>query len=275
MKYKKFSVFNIVSTVILVVVTFIFVFPFYWVLTGSLKEQRVAIKMPPEWFPLSPTLDNYLSLFKNPALQWFLNSVLISLASMALVCAVSALAGYALAKKKFPGRALIFAMFVGAMALPKQVVLVPLVKLVSSWGMHDTLWAVILPSVGWPFGIFLMKQFSETVPNEILEAAKIDGCGEFQTFRSVVLPIVRPGVGALAIFTFISTWNDYFLQLIMLNSRTALTLQLGIATLQAEFATNYGALMAGATFAALPIVLVFLLFQNAFTQGITMGAVKG
>lgn len=275
MKYKKFSVFNIVSTVILVVVTFIFVFPFYWVLTGSLKEQRVAIKMPPEWFPLSPTLDNYLSLFKNPALQWFLNSVLISLASMVLVCAVSALAGYALAKKKFPGRALIFAMFVGAMALPKQVVLVPLVKLVSSWGMHDTLWAVILPSVGWPFGIFLMKQFSETVPNEILEAAKIDGCGEFQTFRSVVLPIVRPGVGALAIFTFISTWNDYFLQLIMLNSRTALTLQLGIATLQAEFATNYGVLMAGATFAALPIVLVFLLFQNAFTQGITMGAVKG
>ncbi len=275
MKYKKFSVFNIVSTVILVVVTFIFVFPFYWVLTGSLKEQRVAIKMPPEWFPLSPTLDNYLSLFKNPALQWFLNSVLISLASMALVCAVSALAGYALAKKKFPGRALIFAMFVGAMALPKQVVLVPLVKLVSSWGMHDTLWAVILPSVGWPFGIFLMKQFSETVPNEILEAAKIDGCGEFQMFRSVVLPIVRPGVGALAIFTFISTWNDYFLQLIMLNSRTALTLQLGIATLQAEFATNYGVLMAGATFAALPIVLVFLLFQNAFTQGITMGAVKG
>ena len=120
-----------------------------------------------------------------------------------------------------------------------------------------------------------MKQFSETVPNEILEAAKIDSCGEFQTFRSVVLPIVRPGVGALAIFTFISTWNDYFLQLIMLNSRTALTLQLGIATLQAEFATNYGALMVGATFAALPIVLVFLLFQNAFTQGITMGAVKG
>lgn len=275
MGYKKYSPFNIISTILLLIVTFIFVFPFYWVVTGSLKEQRVTVKLPPEWFPLSPTIANYQTLFKNPALQWFGNSVIISLIAMVLVCTVAALAGYVLAKKKFPGRNLIFSMFVGAMALPKQVVLVPLVKLVSSWGMHDTLWAVILPSVGWPFGIFLMKQFSETVPNEILEAAKIDGCGEFQTFRSVVLPIVRPGVGALAIFTFISTWNDYFLQLIMLNSRTALTLQLGIATLQAEFATNYGVLMAGATFAALPIVLVFLLFQNAFTQGITMGAVKG
>lgn len=275
MGYKKYSPFNVISTILLLIVTFIFVFPFYWVVTGSLKEQRVTVKLPPEWFPLSPTIANYQTLFKNPALQWFGNSVIISLIAMVLVCTVAALAGYVLAKKKFPGRNLIFSMFVGAMALPKQVVLVPLVKLVSSWGMHDTLWAVILPSVGWPFGIFLMKQFSETVPNEILEAAKIDGCGEFQTFRSVVLPIVRPGVGALAIFTFISTWNDYFLQLIMLNSRTALTLQLGIATLQAEFATNYGALMAGATFAALPIVLVFLLFQNAFTQGITMGAVKG
>ena len=275
MKYKKFSVFNILSTLLLLIITFIFVFPFYWVITGAFKEQRVAIKLPPEWFPMTPTLANFATLFKNPALKWFSNSVVISLASMALVCAVSALAGYVLAKKKFPGRNLIFMMFVGAMALPKQVVLVPLVKLVSLWGMHDTLWAVILPSVGWPFGIFLMKQFSETVPNEILEAAKIDGCGEFEMFKSVVLPIVRPGLGALAIFTFISSWNDYFLQLIMLSSRTALTLQLGIATMQAEFATNYGVLMAGAAFAALPIVLVFLLFQNAFTQGITMGAVKG
>ncbi len=275
MGYKKYSPFNIISTILLLIVTFIFVFPFYWVVTGSVKQQRVTVKLPPEWFPFSPTIANYQTLFKNPALQWFGNSVIISLVAMALVCSVAALAGYVLAKKKFPGRNLIFSMFVGAMALPKQVVLVPLVKLVSSWGIHDTLWAVILPSVGWPFGIFLMKQFSETVPNEILEAAKIDGCGEFEMFKSVVLPIVRPGIGALAIFTFISTWNDYFLQLIMLSSRANLTLQLGIATMQAEFATNYGALMAGATFAALPIVIVFLLFQNAFTQGITMGAVKG
>ena len=185
MGYKKYSPFNIISTILLLIVTFIFVFPFYWVVTGSLKEQRVTVKLPPEWFPLSPTIANYQTLFKNPALQWFGNSVIISLIAMVLVCTVAALAGYVLAKKKFPGRNLIFSMFVGAMALPKQLVLVPLVKLVSSWGMHDTLWAVILPSVGWPFGIFLMKQFSETIPNEILEAAKIDGSINLGTDKGV------------------------------------------------------------------------------------------
>lgn len=113
MKYKKFSVFNIVSTLLLLVITFIFVFPFYWVITGSFKEQRVAIKLPPEWFPRTPTIANFITLFKNPAMKWFSNSVVISLAAMALVCAVSALAGYVLAKKKFPGRNFIFMMFVG------------------------------------------------------------------------------------------------------------------------------------------------------------------
>lgn len=120
-----------------------------------------------------------------------------------------------------------------------------------------------------------MKQFSETVPSELLEAAKIDGSNEFKTFLSIVVPIVKPGIGALAIFTFISAWNDYFLQLIMLNERKNLTLQLGLATLQGEFATDYGVLMAGAALAALPIIVIFIAFQKSFTQGITIGAVKG
>lgn len=149
------------------------------------------------------------------------------------------MAGYVLAKKRFYGDKLLFSIFVFAMALPKQVILVPLMKLVSFMGIHDTPWAVILPLCGWPFGIFLMKQFSEKI------------------------------------FTFINTWNDYFMQLVMLNSRTNLTISLGVATLQQEFSTNYGVIMAGAALAAVPIVAVFLMFQNYFTQGITMGAVKG
>ena len=272
---KKTGVFEIVSTALLLLITFIFIFPFYWVVTGSFKNQQVTIQLPPEWFPKNPTFENYELLFKNPALQWFSNSVFIALMTMLLVCVVSTLAGYVLAKKRFYGGKLLFAMFVAAMALPKQVVLVPLVQQASEMGLHNNLWAVILPAVGWPFGIFLMKQFSETIPGELLEAAKIDGCSEFSTFLRIVVPMVKPGIAALAIFTFISAWNDYFLQLIMLSSRSNLTLQLGIATMQAEFATNYGVLMAGATFSAIPIVTVFVLFQKSFTQGITMGAVKG
>ena len=134
---------------------------------------------------------------------------------------------------------------------------------------------MILPTVGWPFGVFLMKQFSEGIPTEMLEAARIDGAGEIRTFVQIILPMVKPGIGALAIFTFITAWNDYFMQLIMLTKNTSLTISLGIANLQAEMATDFGLIMAGAAVAAIPILAVFLMFQKYFTQGITMGAVKG
>ncbi|MEA4882996.1 MAG: carbohydrate ABC transporter permease [Clostridia bacterium] len=272
---KRRSTGDALAMVFLCLLSVVFIFPFYWVITGGFKDQRLTIQLPPQWFPVKPTLSNYVRLFDNSAGVWLLNSVFTSLTAMLLVCGVSVPAGYVLAKKRFHGRSMIFAMFVAAMALPKQVILVPLVRLVSSWGFHNTLAAVILPAVGWPFGIFLIKQFSQTIPGEILEAAKIDGCSELRTLMHIVVPMVKPGIGALAIFTFINTWNDYFMQLIMLNSRSRLTLPLGVATMQQEFATNYGVLMAGATLAALPILIVFFVFQQYFTQGITMGSVKG
>ena len=141
-------------------------------------------------------------------------------------------------------------------------------------GMHP-MWAVILPTVGWPFGVFLMKQFSETVPTEILEAARVDGAGELRTFFSVVFPMIKPGIGALAIFTFVNTWNDYFLQLVMLTSERNWTLPLAIANLQGEMSSDFGLIMAGAALASIPIIVVFIAFQKYFTQGIAMGAVKG
>lgn len=273
---KKLSVGNGITYVVLSLLTVIFVFPFYWIMTGAFKLQADAIKIPPQWWPKFPTLENFTRLLvQNKAGIWMFNSVFIALVTMVLVCLTSALAGYVLAKKRFYGQKLLFSVFIAAMALPKQVVLVPLVRMISWMGIHDTLWAVILPLVGWPFGVFLMKQFSENIPGELLESARIDGCGELRTFLSIAFPIVKPGFAALAIFTFINTWNDYFMQLVMLSSREKLTISLGVATLQAEMATDYGLIMAGAALAAIPIVTVFLAFQKSFTQGITMGAVKG
>lgn len=273
---KNIKAFDIVTNVILGLLTILFIFPFYWILTGSFKSQPHTIVVPPQWWPQAPTMENFEKLVvQNPALQWLWNSIFISLSTMILVCMTSALAGYVLAKKRFYGQKLLFTIFIAAMALPKQVVLVPLVRIINFMGIHDTLAAVILPLVGWPFGVFLMKQFSENIPTELLESAKIDGCGELRTFVSVAFPIVKPGFAALAIFTFINSWNDYFMQLVMLTSRNNLTISLGVATMQAEMATNYGLIMAGAALAAIPIVTVFLVFQKSFTQGITMGAVKG
>lgn len=277
MEVKRTSPIAIIAMIILIFFAIFFIFPFYWILSGSFKLQEVAISIPPEWLPISPTLANYKELLVPLTKTWFFNSVFISTITTILVCVTSSLAGYALAKKQFPGVNALFILFVAAMALPKQVILIPLLKFITELGWIDTYKALILPAVGWPFGVFLMKQFSHSVPNELLESAKIDGCNEFRTFTNIVLPIVKPGIGALAIFTFISSWNDYFSQLIFTNSEVMKTLPLGVASMaqRAEFSLNYGLLMAGAALASLPMILVFLMFQSYFTQGVTMGAVKG
>ena len=256
--YKVFAV------VILIMLAIFFLFPLYWIVTGSFKSAIDINAKVPVWFPMNPTMGNYDKLFAKPAFLWLFNIVFISAMAMILTCITAALAGYALGKKRFYGRTILFTIIICAMALPMKLL-----------HMSDTLWAVILPTVGWPFGVFLMKQFSETIPNEILEAARVDGAGELKTFFSVVFPMIKPGIGALAIFTFVNTWNDYFLQLVMLTSEEKWTLPLAIANMQGEMSSDFGLIMAGAALASIPIIVVFIAFQKYFTQGIAMGAVKG
>lgn len=292
MTMKKKSVYSIISTVLIAVIAFLFVFPLYWIITGSFKTKMDIMSVTPVWWPTSWVMDNYNTLLSKrtaplfeffsivgptipAAFRWLINTVFMAVMSMILTCITSSMAGYVLAKKRFIGRSLLFSLIVCAMALPKQVILIPLIREMSAIGLYDTLAAAIIPIVGWPFGVFLLKQFSEGVPGEMLEAACVDGASEIRTFLDVVLPMIKPGIGALAIFTFINSWNDYFMQLIMLTSNSRLTISLGIATMQAENSTDYGLLMAGSALAALPIIIVFLIFQKYFTKGITLGAVKG
>ena len=269
------TVYQVLCVIALIIVALLFTFPLYWIITGSFKGPQAVNARVPVWFPTEPTLLNYEKLFEKPALMWMFNTVFVCALAMLFTCVAASMGGYALAKKRFTGRALIFSIFVCAMALPKQVILIPLLKEMAFLNLHNTLWAVVLPTVGWPFGVFLMKQFSENIPSELLEAARIDGAGEVRTFTQIVFPMIKPGIGALAIFTFINTWNDYFLQLIMLNSTEVLTISLGIAKLQSEMSTDYGLIMAGAALGSIPIIAIFLMFQKFFTRGITMGAVKG
>lgn len=286
------KLYTVVSIIILIALAFCFVFPLYWIVTGAFKTP-VSINSPvPDWIPKELVLDNFKKLFsrqaapifelgfiKGPmapaAVRWMINTVFMAVMAMVLTCLTASMAGYALAKKRFHGRIILFTLIVCAMALPKQVILIPLIREMSALKLYNSIWAVILPTVGWPFGVFLMKQFSEGIPTEMLEAARIDGASEFKTFTDIVFQMVKPGVGALAIFTFINSWNDYFMQLIMLSSTSNLTISLGIAKLQAENSTDFGLIMAGATLAAAPILIVFIALQKYFTKGITLGAVKG
>ena len=267
--------YKIFSVIILVAMVLFFLFPLYWIVTGSFKDRIEITAREPIWFPMDPTVENYAKLFDNPAFLWLFNIIFISAAAMVLTCITASLAGYALGKKRFIGRGVLFTIIICAMALPKQVIVIPLLQEMTSIGLNDNIWAVILPTVGWPFGVFLMKQFSESIPTEILEAARVDGAGELRTFASVVFPMIKPGIGALAIFTFVNTWNDYFLQLVMLITEEKWTLPLAIANMQGEMSTDYGLIMAGAALASVPIIIVFIAFQKYFTQGIAMGAVKG
>ena len=286
------KVYKVFSLILLVILALLFLFPLYWIVTGAFKNGADINAVEPVWWPSEFTMANFEKLFSRRsaplfefgplvgpvvpgAIRWLVNTVFMAVAAMILTCITAAMAGYALAKKRFFGRGLLFSLIVCAMALPKQVILIPLLKEMSALNLYDTLWAVIFPTVGWPFGVFLMKQFSEGIPGEILEAARIDGASEFKTFVSIVIPMVKPGIGALAIFTFINSWNDYFMQLVMLASNSNYTISLGIATMQAETSIDMGLLMSGAALAAVPIIIVFLIFQKYFTQGITMGAVKG
>ena len=291
-KKQRITPYFVITVILLILLAIFFLFPLYWIVTGSVKEKTDIIIKAGEsvkWIPTTVSWDNFARLFKSQtelfgiqmplALRWLFNSVFISVVAMALTCITSSLAGYALAKKRFWGRGVVFTLFVCAMALPKQVILIPLLTEMSTLGLVKTVWgslfAVIFPVVGWPFGVFLMKQFSEGIPSSLLEAARIDGAGELKTFFHVALPIIKPGIGALAIFTFVNTWNEYPMQLVMLSQSEAKTIALGIAGLQSEMSNDYGLIMAGAALAAVPIIIVFLAFQKYFTQGITMGAVKG
>ena len=290
------KVYRVISFICVGILAFLFAFPLYWIITGAFKTGREINSTTPVWIPTEWDLGNFQRLFSKrsaplfdltfgkyvitgptvpAAIRWLINTVFMSVASMLITCLTAAMAGYALAKKRFIGRGVVFSLVVCAMALPKQVILIPLLREMSSLNLYNTIWAVIFPIVGWPFGVFLMKQFSEGIPGEMLEAARIDGASEAKTFFRIALPMIKPGVGALAIFTFINSWNDYFMQLIMLSSTSKLTISLGIAKLQAENSTDYGLIMAGAALAAVPIIIVFLAFQKYFTKGITMGAVKG
>ncbi len=306
-KQNKISIYRVISIIILILLAIFFMFPLYWIITGAFKTKASILGASPEWWPSEWVLTNFQNLFSRQsaplwelhvpfsssfsgngksivfsagpqvpaAIRWLVNTVFMAVASMVLTCITATMAGYALAKKRFIGRTLLFTLIVCAMALPKQVILIPLLREMSVLNLYNTSWAVILPIVGWPFGVFLIKQFSEGIPNEMLEAARIDGASEWSIFTNIVVDMVKPGIGALAIFTFVNSWNDYFMQLIMLNDTNILTISLGIAKMQGMDSTDFGLLMAGAALASIPIIVVFLIFQKYFTQGITMGAVKG
>lgn len=275
LRIKKIGIGNFLVCAVIFLFALFNIFLVYWMLTSSFKASHIVSKMPPEWFPLNPTIGNFKDLMRNgKVFYWVGNSFFISGATTLLVVLISSLAAYSFAKLEFAGKNIIFMVFISTLMIPKEVFIVPLFKVVQYLNLMESYVGVILPNVALPFGVFLLKQFFETIPNSLRESAKIDGYSEFQIFRKIMLPLAKPGIAALTILMFIQVWNDYLWQMVMIRKDTLKTLQLGVASMQMDNNPNYGLKFAGAVCAALPMLIIFLVFQRYFTEGITMGAVK-
>jgi multiple sugar transport system permease protein len=270
----------------LIVAAVTFLLPLYWMITGSFKLQTVTMAVPPEFIPTNPTLENWTRLFTGswPVWRWVLNSVAVSLLTVVLVLLISSLTGYGFGKKKFPGSNTLFFILLSTMFLPSQVMLIPLFLLVRTLHLTDTTlgtyFAMALPMISSPFGIFLIKQFCSTIPDELLDAARIDGASEWGVFTKIVVPLLGPALAALAIFTFNQAWNYFMWHMVLATDKLQYTIPVGVSYMArtpafGKVITDIGLSMAGGTFGAFFMIVFFIAFQQYFIRGITFGAVKG
>jgi len=224
---------------------------------------------------IEDTFSGFTTLFnKNNVGIWFFNSFYIAVVVTIGILLFDSMAGYVLAKKRFPGRNLIFWSIIATMMIPGQVTLVPLFIMVRNFGIMDTHWALIFPDLAMVFGVFLMRQFMHSIPDELIDAAKIDGASEWKTYWKIILPLAKPGLAALGIFTFMNVWNSFLWPIIVLNDANLYTLPVGLKTLQDANLASFKLLMSGAAIASVPMIIVFMMFQRHFVKGLTLGGVK-
>jgi multiple sugar transport system permease protein len=252
------------------------VIPLAWMVSASLMPQGEATTFPPRLVPSRVTFEHYSSLFTNLNLgRAFLNSLFVALVATALSLLINSMAGYAFAKLRFRGRDRVFTVLVAAMAIPAQVAMLPLFLLLKSVGLVNTYAGVLIPYIATIYGVFLVRQFMLSIPDDLLAAARIDGASEWRIYRSVVLPTARPVLATLAIFTFMSAWNDFMWPLIILTDDEKYTIPVAVANLSGEHFPDLELMMASAVLTIIPVLLLFFVLQKQYIAGMMAGSVKG
>ncbi len=249
--------------------------PFLWTLSASFKTADMVDAWPPSLIPRPFTLDNYRYILgKLPFVKWLINSLVIAGVVTAANVYLNAMAGYALARMRFPGRKLVFWIIIATMMVPGQVTIVPVFILLSKLGWIDSYWAITVPFLTSAFGVFMMRQFFLTVPKSLEEAATLDGMGPFQTFFRIILPIAKPAMAAQAIFMFLGSWNSFMWPAMLLSTPAMYTLPVGLNSFQGQYYTFWNIVMAGTVFVTVPMVVVFVIFQRYFIQGMSTTGIK-
>jgi ABC-type glycerol-3-phosphate transport system permease component len=254
------------------------ILPFYWMIINSLKARGEILVVPPRWWFSTPVFHNYLAVFQESNFATgFLNTCFVTFTRTSATLLLSAMAGFAFAKYDFPGRNGLFLFLLGTMMIPGVVTMIPSYMILVKFKWIDTYQALIVPGLASAFGTFLMRQYMYTVPDELLDAARIDGAGDFRLFFQIALPIAVPALTSLAIFSFFGNWNDLFWPMIVIRTKSKFTLPLSLMLLRSRFPHNvdYGVVFAASFMATLPTLIVFLLLQRHFVGGITTGALRG
>ncbi len=250
--------------------------PFIFMLLISFQHTFFVSGNPARWIPRQPTVETYLAVLRTPNfLRWVFNSLFVAGSVTIVVVLIQSMAGYVFAKKEFPGRDLIFIVILSGIMIPRAVTIIPAFFIAKYLKILNTYPGLILPPLAVPLGVFLMRQYMQTLPSELLDASRIDGCSEFGTFWRIVLPLSRPGLAVLAIYTFMEQWRDFLWPLIATQKDVMKTLPVGLSVFHTEFRTDYGIQMAAVLLSVLPFMVVFLFFQRYFIKGMTIGALKG
>lgn len=260
---------------ILLAVSIIVVIPYIWMLSNSFKTTIETLTDPMHIIPQEFTLDGYIKvLTKSPFFHWLGNSVFITCFNTIVILFTSTLVGYLFARFRFRGRDFLFAMLMFTMMVPAQVTMITTFIIIDDIGLYDSVWALIIPSFVNVFGIYLCKQYCEEIPRELIESARIDGAGDFAIYWRIVIPQIRPSIGALAIFTFMEYWNDYLNPLIYLSSTEKMTLPLALSYFSTQHTTDLSATMAASALIMIPAAVVFIIFQKQFIKGLSMTGMK-
>lgn len=250
--------------------------PFLWMISTSLKRRGALMSIPIEWIPAEPTLDAYTEVFSRfPFLRTIGNSLFISVAFTLITLVSASMAAFAFAKLRFRGSGVILSIYIATMMIPTQVTMIPLFVVMNRLGLIDSYASVILPSMFKPFAVFLLVQQMKTIPNDYLDAARIDGAGLFHIYFRVALPLCIPTLATLAVTTFMESWNDYLWPLLMLTDRNKMTLPIALSTLNGQYNTEYNVLMAGSLISMIPIIIIYIAAQKQFKAGLMAGGIKG
>lgn len=261
---------------VLIVLAFLMLIPFAWMLSASLKLDKDVFTFPIQWIPENPRWQNYIDIWTTIPLATFVwNTTKLTIIVTFLQLLTSSFAAYAFAKLKFKHSNILFLAYISTIAMPWQVYMVPQFMMMRSFGLNDTHLAIICLQAFSAFGVFMMRQFYQGIPDELCEAARIDGMNEYQIWYKIMLPLSKPALSTLTIFTFVSTWNDFLGPMIYLKTEAKKTLQIGLRMFISQYSSEYGLIMAASVLSLIPVLVVFLSLQKYFVEGIAATGVKG